>query len=107
MVLIGFLIPLSPCAGNAETPGSCVGTANAPVGHCFPYGMNARLVDLCRCSGSSAATCGPAGSYYCENQLGTRIKNSGGNACVDACIWVTAPEPEALVVPADPIVSVE
>jgi len=107
VVLVGFLLPFTPYSANAETPGSCGGTANAPVAHCFVYGPNARVVDQCRCSGSSPATCGPVGSYYCENQLGTRIKNSGGTACVDACMWVTAPEPEALVATADPIVSDE
>jgi hypothetical protein len=88
----------------AAVPGSCTGTASAPVGHCTPYGANAQLVDNCRCSGSSPATCLPKGSYYCTDQLGRKLAASQGAACVDNCIWVTLSTEDLDAVTTDPVV---
>ncbi len=86
----------------AVSAGTCGGTSNAPANHCNAW-PNTTLVDNCRCSGHTKASCGPAGSYYCEDNLKVKIKASSGTACEDHCVWTkttTGGSSEA----ADPVV---
>jgi hypothetical protein len=74
--------------------GSCQGSASPPANHCVNgWGTSAVTVNNCRCSGSTAASCGPTGSYYCNDAQGRKIKVSQGTACQGNCSWHTIYDP--------------